>query len=109
LGGSAGRDIGLYFFIWRPKDPPMDAFKLILVSLAGWMNRQQQHVIEYLQEEIRVLKERQPSRLSLAFPCAFRPPEGANTGQRIALFCGRYRNRREATKCNGRHNYRRVA
>jgi hypothetical protein len=34
----------------------MDAFKLILVSLAGWMNRQQQHVIEYLQEEIRVLK-----------------------------------------------------
>ena len=36
----------------------MDAFKLILVSLAGWMNRQQQHVIEYLQEEIRVLEER---------------------------------------------------
>ena len=27
---------------------PKDAFKLILVSLAGWMNRQQQHVIEYL-------------------------------------------------------------
>jgi transposase InsO family protein len=37
----------------------MDAFKLILVSLAGWMNRQQQHMIEYLQEEIRVLKEQQ--------------------------------------------------
>ena len=37
----------------------MDAYKLILVSLAGWMNRQQQHVIEYLQEEIRVLKEQQ--------------------------------------------------
>ncbi len=37
----------------------MDAFKLILVSLAGWMNREQQHVIEYLQEEIRVLKEQQ--------------------------------------------------
>ena len=35
----------------------MDAFKLILVSLAGWMNRQQQHVIEYLQEEVRVLRE----------------------------------------------------
>ena len=30
----------------------MDAFKLILVSLAGWMNRQQRHVIDYLQEEI---------------------------------------------------------
>jgi hypothetical protein len=39
----------------------MDAFKLILVSLAGWMNRQQ-HVIEYLQEEINVLKEQQWSR-----------------------------------------------
>jgi hypothetical protein len=39
----------------------MDAFKLILVSLAGWMNRQQQHVIEYLLEEVRVLKEQQGS------------------------------------------------
>ena len=37
----------------------MDAFKLLLVALAGWMNRQQQLVIEYLQEEIRVLKEQQ--------------------------------------------------
>jgi hypothetical protein len=26
----------------------MDAFRLILVSLAGWMNRQQQHAINYL-------------------------------------------------------------
>ena len=40
----------------------MDAFKLILVSLAGWMNRQQQHVIEYLKEEFKVLKEQQGSR-----------------------------------------------
>ena len=39
----------------------MDAFKLILVSLAGWMNRQQQHVIGYLQEEVRVSKEQQGS------------------------------------------------
>lgn len=31
----------------------MDALKLILVSLAERMNRQQQYVIEYLQEEIR--------------------------------------------------------
>ena len=35
----------------------MDVFKLLLVSLAGWMNRQQQEVIDYLQEEVRVLKE----------------------------------------------------
>ena len=35
----------------------MDVFRLLLVSLAGWMNRQQQDVIDYLQVEIRVLKE----------------------------------------------------
>ena len=35
----------------------MDAMKMILVITAGWMNRQQQHVIDYLQEEIRTLKE----------------------------------------------------
>jgi hypothetical protein len=40
----------------------VDAFRLILVSLAGWMNRQQQNVIEYLQEEIRVLKEQHGSK-----------------------------------------------
>jgi len=40
----------------------MDAFKLILVSVAGWMNRRQQRVIDYLREEIRVLKEQQGSR-----------------------------------------------
>jgi hypothetical protein len=40
----------------------MGAFKLILVSLAGWMNRQQQHVIEYLREEIWVLEERDQKR-----------------------------------------------
>jgi hypothetical protein len=33
----------------------MDAFK----PLADWMNSKQQHVIEYLQEEIRVLEEQQ--------------------------------------------------
>ncbi|MCW1925675.1 integrase core domain-containing protein [Luteolibacter arcticus] len=30
---------------------------LILVTLAGWINRQQQDVIEYLREEVRVLRE----------------------------------------------------
>lgn len=40
----------------------MDLNKLTLLSLAGWMNRQQQDVIEYLQEEIKVLKEQQGSK-----------------------------------------------
>src|SRR5262249_61981459 len=31
--------------------------QVLLVTLAGWINRQQQHVIEYLVEENRVLKE----------------------------------------------------
>ncbi len=35
----------------------MDAARLILICLAGWMNKNQQDVIEYLKEEVRVLKE----------------------------------------------------
>jgi hypothetical protein len=30
--------------------------QMLLVTLAGWVNRHQQHVIEYLIEEHRVLK-----------------------------------------------------
>ncbi len=32
-------------------------FQLLIVSMAGWLNRGQQNVIEYLQEENRVLRE----------------------------------------------------
>ena len=35
----------------------MEVFRLMLVSLAGRVNQQREHVIDYLQEEIRVLKE----------------------------------------------------
>jgi putative transposase len=35
----------------------MEAMKMLLLMMAGWMNRQQQDVIDYLQEEIRTLKE----------------------------------------------------
>src|SRR5215469_7434844 len=35
----------------------MDSFRLLLISLAGWLNQQQQDVIDYLQEENRVLRE----------------------------------------------------
>ncbi|MCG8601582.1 MAG: integrase core domain-containing protein, partial [Verrucomicrobiales bacterium] len=35
----------------------MKAGNFILLCLAGWINRDQQAVIEYLQEEIRILKE----------------------------------------------------
>ena len=35
----------------------MNPMRFILLCLAGWVNREQQAVIEYLVEEIRVLKE----------------------------------------------------
>ena len=36
--------------------------QVLLVTLAGWVNRHQQHVIEYLVEENRVLKEQRKGR-----------------------------------------------
>jgi hypothetical protein len=33
------------------------SFRLLLISLAGWLNEQQQDVIDYLEEENRVLRE----------------------------------------------------
>ncbi len=35
----------------------MDLLRFLLVCLAGWMNENQQRVIEYLREEVKVLKE----------------------------------------------------
>jgi transposase len=37
----------------------MNSLGFVTACLAGWVNRHQQHVIEYLQEEVRVLKELQ--------------------------------------------------
>jgi hypothetical protein len=35
----------------------LDPFRLLLISVDGWMNHQQQEVIDYLQEENRMLRE----------------------------------------------------
>ena len=35
----------------------MDPFRLLLISLAGWLNQRQQEALDYLQEENRVLRE----------------------------------------------------
>src|SRR5262245_58316202 len=35
----------------------LDPVSFLVVSLAGWMNQHQQHVIQYLMEENRVLRE----------------------------------------------------
>src|SRR3989454_9022139 len=41
---------------------PLDPFSLVVTSIAGWMNQHQQHLIEYLIEENRVLREQIGSR-----------------------------------------------
>jgi len=40
----------------------LDPFRLLLISLAGYLNQQQQEVIDYLQEENRVLHEQLGTR-----------------------------------------------
>ncbi len=40
----------------------LSPLRVLLVTLAGWINRHQQHVIEYLLEENRVLKEQVKGR-----------------------------------------------
>ena len=40
----------------------MNMVTLMAAALAGWMNREQQDVIEYLREEVRVLNELQGKR-----------------------------------------------
>src|SRR5918996_4516234 len=35
----------------------LDPFRFLLISIAGWMNQRQLHMIEYLREENRVLRE----------------------------------------------------
>ena len=40
----------------------LDPLSLLVVSIGGWMNQHQQHVIEYLIEENRVLREQNGNR-----------------------------------------------
>jgi putative transposase len=40
----------------------LDPFRLLLVSVAGWMNQRQQQVVDYLREENRVLREQLGTR-----------------------------------------------
>jgi putative transposase len=35
----------------------LDPFRFLLIAVSGWMNQQQQQIIEYLREENRVLRE----------------------------------------------------
>ena len=35
----------------------MDPFRFVLIAVAGWMNQRQLHIIDYLREENRILRE----------------------------------------------------
>src|SRR6266446_216928 len=63
--------------------------RLLLVTLAGWVNRHQQQVIEYLVEENRVLREQLKGRrvrltdsIDVSW-CASKPLALTRTGARI--------------------------
>ena len=40
----------------------LDPIQIVMIALAGWMNQRQQHTIEYLREENRVLREQLGNR-----------------------------------------------
>ena len=40
----------------------LDPFRFVVIAVAGWMNQTQQHAIEYLREENRVLREQMGTR-----------------------------------------------
>jgi putative transposase len=40
----------------------LDPFRFVVIAIAGWMNQKQQHAIEYLREENRVLREQLGTR-----------------------------------------------
>jgi putative transposase len=40
----------------------LDPFRFLLIAVAGWMNQQQQHAIEYLRGENRILRAQVGSR-----------------------------------------------
>jgi putative transposase len=40
----------------------LDPFQFVIIAVAGWMNQKQQHAIEYLREENRVLREQLGTR-----------------------------------------------
>jgi hypothetical protein len=46
----------------RPMSADLFPLRLLLLTLAGWINRHQQQIIEYLMEENRVLKEQLKGR-----------------------------------------------
>ena len=57
----------------------MNVMKLMVVALAGWINQQQEDVIDYLREEVRILKDLQGKR-RLRFTDDPRPSDAVHEG-----------------------------
>lgn len=55
LPNRVGWMISFHFDLIRYHSLNVNHLKFILLCLAGWINREQQATIEYLQEEINVL------------------------------------------------------
>ena len=53
IGREFPRSPGVRFFMQTGLDP----FRFVIIAVAGWMNEHQQHAIDYLLEENRVLRE----------------------------------------------------
>ena len=58
IGREFPRSPGVRFFMQTGLDP----FRFVVIAVAGWMNQHQQHAIDYLLEENRVLREQIGSR-----------------------------------------------
>ncbi len=68
---------------------PLDPLRFVLIGLAGWVNEQQRDVIDYLQEENRVLREQRGNkRLRLSDEQRRRLAVKAKKLGRKALFDG---------------------
>src|SRR5207245_3258603 len=53
IGREFPRSPGVLFFMQTGLDP----FRFVIIAVVGWMNQHQQHAIDYLLEENRVLRE----------------------------------------------------
>jgi hypothetical protein len=71
--------------------PLLLPLQMLLLMFAGWVNRHQLDVIEYLQEENRVLKERMSGRrlrLNVAMLTCIRRVSGQATSCTLAIHSG---------------------
>ena len=48
--------------LWSSFAPPFSPLRFVTVALAGWLNQQQQDIIDYLREENKVLREQLGNR-----------------------------------------------